>query len=90
MSFPEPLRPVDPEYTSDAMRNKIQGEVHVEAIVLPNGTVGDTRVVRSLDAKNGLDQQALKAAKQWLFKPAMKDGEKVPVRVILILTFRLH
>ena len=36
------------------------------------------------------DQQALIAAKKWLFRPAKKDGVAVPVRVMLELSFRLH
>jgi protein TonB len=90
VSNPDVIRSVDPLYTSDAMRNKIQGEVHVEVVVLANGTVGEARIIKSLDSKNGLDQAALTAARQWLFRPGEKDGQKVPVRAILILTFRLH
>jgi protein TonB len=90
VSLPEPIKEVQPEYTSEAMRNKIQGEVWVEIIVLPNGTVGDMKIVKSLDTKNGLDQQALIAAKKWLFRPSRKDGVAVPVRVKLELSFRLH
>jgi protein TonB len=87
---PDVIRSVDPGYTSDAMRNKIQGVMEIEAVVLPNGTVGEMRIVKSIDSKYGLDQQGLLAAKQWLFRPGMKDNEKVAVRVILELTFRLH
>jgi protein TonB len=90
VSEPQPIRTVDPDFTSEAMRNKVQGEVYIEAIVLANGTVGDTRIVRSLDTKYGLDQMALKAAKAWLFRPGRKDGVAVPVRVTLILSFKLH
>jgi TonB family protein len=90
VSEPQPIRTVDPDFTSEAMRNKVQGEVYIEAIVLANGTVGDTRIVRSLDTNYGLDQMALKAAKAWLFRPGRKDGVAVPVRVTLILSFKLH
>ena len=73
------------------MRAKIQGEVHIEAIVMPNGTVGETRVVRSLDKQFGLDQAAMEGAKRWLFMPGKdRDGKAVPVRVTIILEFRLR
>ena len=36
---PRVIRSVDSEYTSDAMRAKIQGSVRIEIVVLPNGTV---------------------------------------------------
>jgi TonB family protein len=90
VSDPTLLRQESPRYTSEAMRAKIQGLVELEAVVLPNGTVGDVRIVKSLDARFGLDQEAIRAAKRWLFRPGQLDGEPVPVLVTLILEFRLH
>jgi protein TonB len=87
---PTLVRQEAPKYTSDAMRAKIQGVVELEAVVLPNGTVGDVRITRSLDARYGLDQEAIRAAKAWLFKPGTLKGEPVAVLVTLILEFRLH
>jgi protein TonB len=87
---PEIIIQPEPKYTSDAMRAKIQGDVELEAVVRANGTVGDIRVVKSLDPQYGLDQEAIKAARQWVFKPGRKLGAPVDVRVILVLTFRLH
>jgi protein TonB len=90
VSDPVLVKKVEPQYTPEAMRAKIHGEVELEAVILPNGTVGDLRVSKSLDDKYGLDKAAMAAAKQWLFQPSMKDGQRVPVRVTLILTFRLY
>jgi periplasmic protein TonB len=82
---------VDPAYTNEAMRSRIQGLVVLEAVILANGTVGQLRVVRSLDAGMGLDQEALKAAKNWVFRPARdRAGNAVPVRVTLELEFTLR
>ena len=90
VSDPTLLRQESPKYTSEAMRAKIQGLVELEAVVLPNGTVGDVRIIKSLDARFGLDQEAISAAKRWLFRPGQLDGEPVAVLVTLILEFRLH
>ncbi len=87
---PTLVRNVAPKYTSEAMRAKIQGVVELEAVVLPNGTVGDVRITKSLDARYGLDQEAIRAAKAWVFKPGTLKGEAVAVLVTLILEFRLH
>jgi len=87
---PTELKFSEPKYTSDAMRAKIQGMVTLEAVVLPNGTVGDVRVVTSLDSQYGLDQEAIKAVKGWLFHPATKQGQAVPIIVTLEVMFRLH
>ena len=79
-----------PKYTIAAMRAKIPGEVHVDAVIGTDGTVVRARIARSLDTQYGLDDEALKAVKQWTFKPGSLKGEKVPVLARLVLTFRLH
>ena len=87
---PRILREVKPQYTADAMRAKVQGTVLLEAVVLPDGTVGRVDVVRSLDPTFGLDQEAVKAAKQWRFIPGTRFGEPVSVLVTIELTFTLR
>jgi protein TonB len=79
-----------PQYTPDAMRARIQGRVWVECVVQTNGTCTNTRVARSLDPLFGLDQEALKAARLFRFRPGMRKGEPVPVLVTIELTFSLH
>lgn len=90
ISLPSVLREVKPAYTADAMRAKVQGSVWLECIVMPDGSVGDVRVTRSLDPIFGLDQEAIKAAKQWRFRPGMRQGEPVPVIITIELTFTLR
>ena len=89
---PVPVREVRPEYTADAMRAKIQGMVQLECVVLPDGTVGEVRVTRSLDPVFGLDQKAIAAAKQWRFQPGKlrQTGQPVAVLVLIELTFTLR
>jgi TonB family protein len=87
---PRLIREVKPAYTADAMRAKIQGAVWLECVVMPDGTVGDVRVIRSLDSTFGLDQEAMKAAKQWRFQPGTRFGEPVPVLITIELTFTLR
>jgi periplasmic protein TonB len=87
---PRLLREVKPQYTAQAMRAKIQGEVLLECIVQPDGSVGNIRVVRSLDASFGLDQEAIKAARQWRFQAGTKQGQPVPVLVTIAIAFTLR
>jgi protein TonB len=88
VSWPEKLFEVKPRYTPEAMRNKIQGTVYLEAVVLENGTVGEVRVTKPLEP--GLDAAAIVAARQWRFAPARLNGKPIAVRVPLELEFRIH
>jgi TonB family protein len=87
---PVVLREVKPMYTPDAMRAKVQGVVVVECIIMPDGSVGEVHVVKSLDPTFGLDQEAIKAAKQWRFLPGKKQGQPVAVLVTIELAFNLR
>ena len=79
---PELLKEVRPEYTPEGRAATIEGRVLLSAEVLTDGTVGEVQIVQPLDEnKYGLDQEAVKAMKQWVFKPALKDGE--PVRTVI-------
>jgi protein TonB len=90
VSMPALLSQVDPQYTSEAMRAKVQGVVTLDAVVQPNGRLSDIKVRKSLDRTYGLDLAAMEAAKKWLFSPCKKDGKPVPCTVQLELEFRLH
>lgn len=87
VTSPRAVKEVDPQYTVDAMKAKIQGTVTLECVVKADGTVGDVRVVKSLDTTYGLDDEAVKAARQWRFKPGRKNGKAVPVVIPLDFTF---
>lgn len=90
ITLPSVMKEVKPAYTADAMRAKIQGSVWLECIVMPDGSVGEVKVTRSLDPIFGLDQEAIKAAKQWRFRPGMRQGSPVPVIITIELTFTLR
>lgn len=90
ISLPRVLLEVKPQYTADAMRAKVQGTVFLEAVVNPDGSVTNIRVLRSLDPVFGLDQEAIKAASQWRFAPGMRQGTPVPVIITIELTFTLR
>jgi TonB family protein len=85
---PQIVRTVKAVYTSEAKAAGIEGIVRVEVLVLTDGTVGEAAtVVQSLDAKFGLDDEAVKASKQWKFKPATRDGNPVAAHVVIEHTF---
>jgi len=89
VTAPMLLHETKPKYPAEAMRARIQGIVVLECVVMPDGGVGDVRVVRSLDSAYGLDDEAVKTLKQWRFQPGMKDGLAVPVLVTVEMSYAL-
>jgi TonB family protein len=87
ITAPKLTKSARPNYPPEAMRAKVEGTVKMEMIVQADGTVGDVRVVRSLDRKFGLDDAAVKAVKEMRFAPAMKDGIPVPVLLSTEIAF---
>jgi TonB family protein len=90
VTLPRVLHEERPQYTSDAMRAKVQGTVLLECVVKPDGSVSDVQIVRSLDPTFGLDLQAVNAARKWRFAPGTRLGEPVPVLITIELTFTLR
>ena len=89
VTLPTVVRQVKPDYTPEAQAARIQGRVLMGAVVLTDGSVDAVTIERSLDAMYGLDQQAIKAMKEWKFKPGTKDGKPVPVKISVEMTFTL-
>jgi periplasmic protein TonB len=90
VSMPRIIHEEKPNYTGEAMRAKVQGAVLLEAVVLPDGTVGPVQVTRSLDRVFGLDLEAMRTVKHWRFMPGLRGGKPVPVRVAIEMTFTLR
>lgn len=87
---PVPIREVKPAYTAGALAARVTGSVTLEVEVLANGTVGYVKVLKSFDRLHGLDLEAIRAARQWLFIPGKHSGKPVDVIVQLILDFNLR
>jgi periplasmic protein TonB len=90
VELPQPVRQVKPQYTAEAMRAKVQGTAVVECVVTTDGSVTEARITKSLDPVFGLDQEAIKAARQWKFIPGRRLGQPVAVLVTIELTFTLR
>jgi protein TonB len=87
---PEVIKQVRPNYTSSALQARVRGLVIMDAVVLADGSVGDVKVVRSLDRTFGLDDEAIKAVKQWRFRPGKRSGDPVPMMVSVEMVFELR
>ena len=89
VTMPKLTHLVKAEYSEEAIKRRITGEVLVQGVVGVDGVIRDLRVTRSLDPVFGLDQQALKAVAQYRFEPGTKTGAAVPVVVTVEVTFNL-
>ena len=85
---PEIVREVKPDYTEEARRRSVEGDVVLEIVVRSDGSVGDVKVVQGLGA--GLDRRAIDAVKQWRFSPAKRFGRPVDVLVEVAVEFKLR
>jgi TonB family protein len=88
ITAPKLIDRIDPAYTEEARKAKLQGVVVLWCVITKEGEVRDLKVQRSLDP--GLDEQAVAAVKQWKFQPATKDGVPVPVMINVEVNFRLR
>jgi TonB family protein len=84
--LPEALTRTAPHYPEDARRAGVTGTVLVQALVGRDGHVRDTRIIRSIPL---LDQAAIDAVRQWVFKPAAAKGEPVEVWVAVPIKFSI-
>jgi len=88
VTAPVAVKETRPQYTRAAMKAKLQGQVDVDFVVLRDGTVTEARVVRSLSPE--LDEQALKAIREWSFTPGRLNGRPVAVRCGAQFVFTLR
>ena len=89
VSLPVVVKEVKPDYTDEAKAAGVRGSIYMRVVVQSDGKVGEVEVTRSLDTEFGLDQQAVKAMKQWEFKPGEKNGQPVAVEIAVEMTFTL-
>jgi TonB family protein len=85
---PRLLREVRADYTDEARRGTVEGEVELEIVVRRDGTVGDVKILKRLGA--GLDDRAVQAVRQWRFEPARRFGSPVDVIVEVAVEFKLR
>jgi TonB family protein len=82
--LPQAIDKVRPIYPSMAKEAGVTGVVMVQALVKKDGTVGDTKIVKSIPM---LDAAAVAAVRQWRFKPASAGGQPVAVWVAVPIKF---
>jgi TonB family protein len=85
---PRLLREVKAQYTEDARKRAVTGDVVLEIVIKSDGSVGDVKVLRGLG--HGLDERAVAAVRDWRFAPARRLGTPVDVIVEVEVEFSLR
>jgi protein TonB len=85
---PQILKEVKADYTEDARRRGVEGEVVLEIVVRRDGSVGDVKLLNGLPS--GLNDRAMTAVRQWRWAPARRLGQAVDVIVEVAVEFKLR
>ena len=84
---PRILKRVEPQYSEEARKNKLQGSISLSVVVDATGAPTQIAVLRPLGM--GLDEMAVQAVSQWKFSPGTKNGVAVAVYAQIQMTFHL-
>ena len=82
------LHSVQPKYTKSARKKRLNGTVQVALTVDEAGLPQDVQVARAQGTE--LDDIALEAVRQYRFKPAMRAGKPVPVKLYVEVNFQIR
>ena len=91
------INPLDPPvalnsiwvaYPRRARRKRDRGTVAISFIVAADGLPVDLHLIRSVSRE--LDESAMRAVRRLRFRPAMRDGQRVPSHVTIDITFLLY
>jgi TonB family protein len=88
VSGPVPLRKVDPKYPPTLIKERVEGEVVLYAVIRKDGSVDSIQLVHGIDEQ--LDANAMSALSQWKFRPALKQGVPVELEAIVHIPFHLR
>jgi TonB family protein len=79
---------VEPTFSEEAKQKQISGIVTSLLYLSETGQVGDIWLANSIGF--GLDEQAVKALRQYVFKPAQHDGHPVAAEIKVETNFRVY
>lgn len=81
---PVPVTQPQPAYPEFARDAGITGTVTLHVLVGKDGRVKNVKVIKSV---RGLDEAAVTAVKQWVFKPALSNNKPIAVWVEIPMNF---
>jgi TonB family protein len=88
VSGPDLLQKVDPKYPPELVKQHVQGEVILYAIIRKDGSVDSVQLVRGLDPQ--LDKNAMDALAHWKFRPGTREGAPVDMETVAHIPFQFR
>jgi TonB family protein len=85
---PTVIRAVNPKFDEPGQDQRVSGTVLLAILIDEAGRVNNVEVICALTPE--MTENAIKAAEQWQFHPATKDGVPVPVRAQIEAKFDLR
>ena len=86
---PELVYQVPPKYPQEEREEGIEGKVVLTVVISSEGNVVDAQVISS-EPRASFGPAALEAVLQFKFKPAIKNGKPITVRIGQTLIFSLR
>jgi TonB family protein len=86
--MPRLLHSVAPNFSAEALQQKISGDVFISLVVDEHGLPTRLTVLRGLG--HGLDEKALEAVSKYRFRPGVYDGQPISVPLTVAVNFQIN
>jgi TonB family protein len=85
LSGPVPLEKVDPKYPPELIKQHVDGEVILYAIIRSDGKIDSIQMVRGIEPQ--LNRNAMDALSRWKFRPGTRDGKPIDIEAVIYIPF---
>jgi len=88
LSGPSLVSKVDPKYPQVQIKEHVDGEVVLYAIIRKDGSVDSIQLVHGIDPQ--LDKNSMEALSRWVFRPATREGQPVELEAVVHIPFKFR
>ena len=88
LSGPSLVSKVDPKYPQVQIKEHVDGEVVLYAIIRKDGSVDSIQLVHGIDPQ--LDKNSMEALARWVFRPATREGQPVELEAVVHIPFKFR
>ena len=88
LSGPSLISKVDPKYPQTQIKEHVDGEVVLYAIIRKDGSVDSIQLVHGIDPQ--LDKNSVEALARWVFHTATREGQPVELEAVVHIPFKFR